>query len=124
MEVLYRLNQSILGQMVGIGGQILVPDCNGDDGSRRDEGCDAGGEPLVGGGDVGADVGDVLVFDGDDEVDAGVGEGVQDFWVGVVDLDLVDESGLEELSHLLRRREVVSESAVVYADGGNRRKKP
>lgn len=75
---------------------------------------------MVGGGGVGADVGDAGVLDGDDEVNAGVGEGLEDFGVGVVDFDLVDEGGLEELRHFFRRGEVVSEGAVVHAHGGDR----
>lgn len=43
----------------------------------------------------------MVVLDGDDEVDPSVGKGLEDLWVGVVDLDLVDESGLEELSYFL-----------------------
>ena len=72
---------------------------------------------MVGGGGVGADVGDAGILDGDDEVDAGVGEGFEDFGVGVVDFDFVNEGGLEEFGYFFGRREVVSESAVVYADG-------
>ena len=76
MKVLHCLNQGIKGQVVSISGQILITHCNGDDGSGGNEGRDAGGEPLVGGGHIGADVGDVVIFDGDDEVYACVGKGL------------------------------------------------
>ena len=74
---------------------------------------------MVGGGGVGGEVGDAGVLGGDDEVDACVGEGLEDVWVGVVDFDLVDECGLEDLRHVLRRRQVVPQSAVVHADAGD-----
>ena len=43
----------------------------------------------------------MVVLNGYDEVDTCVGKGLEDFWVGVVDFDLVDESGLEELGYSL-----------------------
>ena len=61
----------------------------------------------------------MVVLDGDNEVDPGVGKGLEDIWVGVVDLDLVDESGLEELSYFLGRWKVVAEGAIVYANAIN-----
>lgn len=101
VHVLHGLDQRVRLELVIVCGQVLVPYANGYDGSGGNEGDDAGGEPLVGGGHVGADVGYVGVLDGDDEVDPGVGKGLEDVWVGVVDLDLVDESGLEELGYFL-----------------------
>ena len=55
------------------------------------------------------------VFDGNDEIDAGVGKGLEDFLVGVIDFDLVYECGLEELGYFLWRWEIVAECAIVYA---------
>ena len=73
-------------------GQVLVAYGDGDNRGGRNEGCDAGGEPLVRDGGVRAEVGDELVLYGDDEVNAGVREGIEDFRVGVVDFYFVDES--------------------------------
>lgn len=39
----------------------------------------------------------MFVWEGDDDLDAGVGEGAEDGWVGVVELDLGDGMRLEEL---------------------------
>lgn len=61
----------------------------------------------------------MVVLDGDNEVDSGVGKGLEDFRVGVVDFDLVDECRLEELSYFLWRWEVISERPIVYADTRN-----
>ncbi|PQQ13918.1 hypothetical protein Pyn_00721 [Prunus yedoensis var. nudiflora] len=47
-----------------------------------------------GGSHVSADVGDMAVLDRNNEVYAGVGKGLEDFGVGVIDFDLVYESGL------------------------------
>ena len=39
-------------------------------------------EPLVGGSNVKAEIGDTEVLDGDDQVDSGVGKGFEDSLVG------------------------------------------
>ena len=97
-------------------GEIFIADGDGDDGCGREEVGHAGSEPLISGRYVGADGADVAVFNGYDHVNACVGEGFQDVWIGVVDFDLVDDCGLEHLGHLLMGREVVTERAVVYPD--------
>lgn len=56
----------------------------------------------------------MVVLDGDNEVDSGVGEGLENFRVAVVDFDLVDERGLEELGYFLWRWQVVSQRPIVY----------
>ena len=61
---------------------------------------------------------DVAVGGGDGEGDAGVGEGPDDFWVHIEDLDAVDGCPcLEKVGHRGRRREVVADGSIVDADG-------
>lgn len=120
MQVPHSLDQGIGLQPVVAGSEVLVPDTDGHDGGGRYEGENAVGEPLLGGGGVLADVDDVAVLDGDEQVDSGVGKSLEDVGVGVVDLYLVNEGRLEELRHLLGRREVAPESAVVDPNGGGK----
>lgn len=121
VQVLHGLEQCLGVQVIisVVSSQVLVAHGNCDDRGGRNEGGDAGGEPLISGGSGGAYVGDVVVFNGNDEVNAGVGKGLEDLRVGVVDLDFVNKGGLEELGYSLGGREVVSEGAVVNSDGGN-----
>ncbi|KAL4338102.1 hypothetical protein AHAS_Ahas12G0176600 [Arachis hypogaea] len=60
------------------GGEVLVADGDGDDRDSGQEEKDADGEPRVCSGDVGADVGDAGVLEGDNEINGGVGESLED----------------------------------------------
>lgn len=60
----------------------------------------------------------VAVADRDGDGDVCVGEGAEEFGVGVEELDAVYGGlGFEEIGYLLRWREVVGDGAVVDADG-------
>lgn len=59
---------------------------------------------------------EVRVGDADHELDAGVGEGLDDVNVGVVDAHVLDGLLLDELRHLVRRRQVVGVAAVADAN--------
>ena len=62
--------------------------------------------------------GDVSVRGGDGDRDSRIGEGLEDFWVDIKDLDTVNGGfGLDEVRHNRWRREVVADCAVVNSDG-------
>lgn len=60
-------------------------------------------------------VGEELVSEADDEVDLGVGEGLEDVGIGVVEFDSADVEGLEEHRYSGWGRQVVGDLAVVDA---------
>eukprot|EP00268_Persea_americana_P063624 TRINITY_DN8274_c0_g2_i1.p5 TRINITY_DN8274_c0_g2~~TRINITY_DN8274_c0_g2_i1.p5 ORF type:complete len:136 (-),score=43.11 TRINITY_DN8274_c0_g2_i1:127-534(-) len=99
------------------GGDDFVADGDLGDLGGGEEGGDVGGDPGLGGGELGQG-GDVAVGDGDGDGDVGVGEGGEDGGVGVEELDVGDGGvGFQEARDLGRGREVVCKSAVVDAYG-------
>lgn len=68
-----------------------------------------------------SDPGQVLVSKADDKLDAGVGEGLEDAGIGVVEFDPGGANGFDEGDNGLRVGEVVGDLAVVDAEGESRR---
>lgn len=95
----------------------LIADGDGLDGGFRVVGEDVGLDPGVGEGCSGGGGGELLVGEGDGEGDAGAGKGGEDGGVGVVELDLGDTLGFEELYHRGGGGKVVGDAAVVNSDG-------
>ena len=78
----------------------------------REEGGDVGGDPWLGGQELG-EGGDVAVGDGDDDGDAGVGKGRENGGVGIEEVDVGDGGvGFQVALGLGRGREVVCKSVV------------
>lgn len=102
------------------GGQDLVADGDQSDVASRVVRKHIRVDPLCGGGEIGGEAGNVAVGGADDDTDAGVSEGSENHRIGAVEADFSDGGGLEELDGGLRRREVVGDLAVVYADEGLR----
>ncbi|GLT51378.1 hypothetical protein SLA2020_247930 [Shorea laevis] len=75
--------------VTGIRCQVLVSDTDRYKGGGGNEGHDTGGKPFVGGGNLGADVGNLVVFYCYYEINGSVGEGFKDFRIGVVDFDFI-----------------------------------
>lgn len=65
--------------------------------------------------------GQVLVAQADDELHAGVGEGLEDSRIGVVKLDAGDADGFDEWDDGLRVGKVIGDLSVVDAEGERRR---
>jgi len=83
------------------------------------EGFDVGSNPTAGVAGVGEGW-DVAVRDGDGDEDAGVSESFDDVSVDIEDSDAVDGcAGFKEVSDFGGWWEIVAESAVVNADGGD-----
>ena len=102
----------------GVDGALSDLGANGDVGDHggRVVGEDAVLEPGVDVGLVLREGEEVGVGDADHELDAGVGEGLDDVDVGVVDAHVLEGLLLDELRHLVRRRKVVGVPAVADAN--------
>lgn len=64
-------------------------------------------------------LGQVLVAEGHGELEAGAGEGTEGLWIGVIELDFCSSHRLEERDDVFWGRKVVSDLAIVDADGGD-----
>lgn len=97
----------------------LVADGDGDDVGVGMVGGDVLLDPLLGEGRGFGGGGEELVGEVDGDLDVGFGEGFEDGWVGVVELDPGDGLGFEEVDDFDGGREVVGDPAVVNADGAS-----
>lgn len=118
MEVVHGGDEAA-GERGGVGpSKDLVADSDGGDLGGWVECLDVGADPGEGLVGISSDGGETTVWKTDDELDAAVGEGMEDGRVSVIEADTADADGGEEAGNELGRGQVVGDAAVVDADEG------